>query len=593
MDLWLGGDTGLVGVNGMTKKILSSKLGIDNTLDELSLRYETPKSAFVLLLIIYVIASFFVSLSATRQGIVVMFGKSVPFSSFSGVFSALANLCIIFLVFLFRKSGYITAMFILCLFQLPMLVFQFFMRNNVNGIAGIFSNLFTVVTVTIIYLMNDRSMKYQQKLYHQSVTDRLTKLPNRFAATEVMDQLIKDDTKFTIVTIDINNFKAINDTMGHEFGDKVLIEVANRWKALADSGRSGTNDFVTRLGGDEYSLIIRGYKDEENIINTIITYKEELEKMVTIDECDYYITAHFGYAEYPEDATDVDTLLSGANAALHELNRAGSGVMLRFTPELHRNERKLELERRIRNALDNNLVTFNLQPQYNLKHQLVGFEALARMKDEDGKFISPAEFIPVAEETGLVDRIDTRVFALAAEFLSEVRSRKADSELTISTNVSVRHLMKNNFIDETRSIIDRYGIPAEKIEIEITESIMIDSTDKALDCINELKSMGIKIAIDDFGTGYSSLSYLNNLPSDYLKIDKSFIDVMNDSDSTKKYVATIISIGHILHLEVISEGVESDEQIETLRSVGCDYIQGFVWGRPMPPEEAMELAMSA
>ena len=253
----------------------------------------------------------------------------------------------------------------------------------------------------------------------------------------------------------------------------------------------------------------------------------------------------------------------------------------------------MEIERKIRLALENDTIFFNLQPQYDINHRLRGFEALARMKDENGEFISPAEFIPVAEKTGLVDRIDAAVFRKAAKFLSEVLDEKIDSHLTISTNVSVRHLMKNNFLDETREIIEEYQIPADRVEIEITESIMIDSTEKALSVINELKNMGIKIAIDDFGTGYSSLSYLNSLPSDMLKIDKSFIDVMNDSESSKEYVAMIISIGHILHLEVISEGVESPEQIETLRKVGCDYIQGYVWGKPMPPEDAMTLALEA
>ena len=162
----------------------------------------------------------------------------------------------------------------------------------------------------------------------------------------------------------------------------------------------------------------------------------------------------------------------------------------------------------------------------------------------------------------------------------------------MSVNVSVRHLMKNNFIDEVRNLIASHNVSPERIEIEITESIMIDSAEKALQRINEIKAMGMKVAIDDFGTGYSSLSYLNNFPSDLLKIDKAFIDQMNMSESSKQYVAMIISIGHILHLKVISEGVESPDQVEVLKKIGCDYIQGFVWGKPMPPEEAGRLVSS-
>ena len=185
-----------------------------------------------------------------------------------------------------------------------------------------------------------------------------------------------------------------------------------------------------------------------------------------------------------------------------------------------------------------------------------------------------------------------RVFEQAMEFLSDVLRAKKDSDIIISCNVSVRHLMKNNFIDEIKNVIVKYQVPASHIEIEITESIMIDSLEKALQRIDEIKEMGMKVAIDDFGTGYSSLSYLNNFPSDLLKIDKSFIDLMNTSDSSKQYVATIISIGHILNLNVISEGVEDEAQIETLKQIGCDYIQGYVWGRPMPKDEALEIVFS-
>ena len=213
------------------------------------------------------------------------------------------------------------------------------------------------------------------------------------------------------------------------------------------------------------------------------------------------------------------------------------------------------------------------------------------MKDADGNFISPGEFIPVAEKVGLIDKVDHSVFKNSATFFGEL-IKKAGTDITLSVNVSVRHLMKNDFLDEVREVLNTCGVPAGQLEIEITESVMIDSAQKALQCINEIKNMGITIAIDDFGTGYSSLSYLNNFPANLLKIDKSFIDKMNTSDSSKKYVAAIISIGHIMNFNVISEGVEEEEQLETLKEIGCDFIQGFIWGRPLPPEEAEKLVLS-
>jgi len=210
-----------------------------------------------------------------------------------------------------------------------------------------------------------------------------------------------------------------------------------------------------------------------------------------------------------------------------------------------------------------------------MSHRLRGFEALARMKDENGNFISPGEFIPVAEKVGLIDKVDGTVFRKSMIFFGQLL-RKSNIDMILSVNVSVRHMMKNDFIDEISSLLKISGVPANQLEIEITESIMIDSAEKALNCINDIRNMGIKIAIDDFGTGYSSLSYLSHFPANLLKIDKSFIDEMEKSDSSRQYVSAIISMGHIMGFDVISEGVEHPQQLETLRSIGCDFIQGFI-----------------
>ena len=384
--------------------------------------------------------------------------------------------------------------------------------------------------------------------------------------------------------------------MGHDTGDEVLREVARRWKNLANSLDSGTVDFVARNSGDEFMLVISEFetKDaiEKTIEKTIDAYRAELEKKITIDDCDYYLTACFGYSLFPEDSDVIENIYLYSDAALHEVKKVGSGSrVLRFTQEVLNTEKSLEIERKIRSALSSDKIFFHLQPQYDINHNLRGFEALARMKDDDGAMISPADFIPVAEKTGLVDRIDMRVFELAVEFLAKV-SKETETDVMMSVNVSVRHLMKNNFINDIKQVLKYHEISPERIEIEITESIMIDSAEKALQRINEIKAMGMKVAIDDFGTGYSSLSYLNNFPSDLLKIDKAFIDQMSLSESSKQYVAMIISIGHILHLKVISEGVESADQVDILKNIGCDYIQGFVWGKPMPPEEAGKLVGS-
>ena len=566
-----------------------NKRTIENTLKSItSVKRQVPKSGFVLLLILYILAT--VTLNrVTHSGGEIMLG-SYPFAlrSAAGIFSSLANLCVILLVVLYRKVGFITGLVII-IGQIPMMLVQIIMLHNYDAIPGVFTNGLTIIAIVIININHNRVDRFQKEVLEQAVTDRLTGLPNRFAGREYFAGLVKVREKFVYVATDINNFKSINDTMGYETGNKVLKEIANRWRDLADNGNLGTFNLVAHISGDEFGFSIQEYNSEEDVLRTINRFREELERRITIDDCDYYVNASFGYAEFPTDAEDLETLISGASLALHDAKRRGIlGDPVRYTKELVQNEKSLETERKIRSALANDTIFFHLQPQYDINHKLRGFEALARMKDADGNYIPPMEFIPVAERSGLVDQIDMAVFKRAAEFLQNA-GKTAEPDFTISVNISVKHLLKNSFIDDVKGILETYDVAAEHIEIEITESIMIDSVERALGRIEEVRKLGIMVAIDDFGTGYSSLSYLNSFPANLLKIDKSFIDVMNQAESNKKYVASIISIGHVLGLEVISEGVESEDQLETLKETGCDYIQGFIWGRPVPPEEAAKL----
>ena len=564
---------------------------LNKTLNNIYLGKQPSKVMYVILIILYFTFSFLLIMVARSQKVFVLFGTEVPFSAFTGVLSLLDNVCIIFLAMFYRKLGFITSLVILFI-QFPLIFMNFFMRHTSASIPGLFTTLFMIGVASVLYLNTKIVGKYQEKIRNQAVTDQLTGLPNRFACTELIDDFVKSNTNFTVVSIDINNFKSINDTMGHEIGNKVILEIANRWKKLAETRQTKTVDFIARLGGDEFAIVCMGYNNNEELLETINAYRMSLEEVITIDDCDYYITASFGYAKYPTDSNAGTTLISCADAALHAVKKGGfSSCILRFSPGFLETERSIELERQIRTAVANNRVAFCLQPQFDIDHKLRGFEALARMRDADGAFIRPDLFIPAAERIGLIDRIDMSVFKYAAEFLAAAVKHGAP-DIMMSFNVSVRHLLKNGFIEEIKNVIDTTGAPADHLELEITESIMIDSADKALQRINEVKKLGIKVAIDDFGTGYSSLSYLNKLPSDMLKIDKSFIDAINQSESSKQYVASIVSIGHVLNLKVISEGVEQPEQLETLREIGCDYIQGYIWGKPLPPEEAVKLVRS-
>ncbi len=563
-------------------------MNTEKTMKTLAVTNSAPWSGFVILLLLYVVTTVIVQITTRSEGALMLMGQAIPLRSFTGAISSMANICLIMIVMFYGDVGFITSLIIL-LAQFPVLIISLVVRHNFSSIAGIGSNCLIIIAIIIIYRNTINLKKYQMKLRDQAVTDRLTGLPNRFACLELMNDLIRRSKKFTIAVINLNNFRNINYTMGQGTGNAVLVKIANCWKEIADKGQAGTNDFITCQGGDEFALIIRDYKSEDDVIKTLKFYEEAIKNKISIDGCDYFMTANVGYAEFPGDAKSGDNLLSCANAALAEAKRRADGSRIcRFTTEILNNDRTLEIERKIMRALENDNLYFALQPQYDMEHRLSGFEALARIKDEDGNVISPAEFIPVAEKVGIVDKIDYVVFRKSAEFFGKL-IEKTHTGVTLSVNVSVKHLMKNDFMDEVKSVLKSSGIPANQLEIEITESIMIDSMDKAVQCIAEIKKMGIKVAIDDFGTGYSSLSYLNSFPADMLKVDKEFIDKMDTNETSRKYVAAIISIGHVMNFDVISEGVEEEEQLETLKKIGCDYIQGFIWGKPMSSDDAEKL----
>ncbi len=447
----------------------------------------------------------------------------------------------------------------------------------------------TLELTTFFISSHIANYKVIDRLRKMSYTNSLTGLPNRYALTDRISDLIDRDVEFAAVAIDINDFRHINDTLGFEAGNRVLLEVARRFRALKPADDEDLRVYLCCIGGDEFFLVISGYKSEKELEDTVLSYNNALKSIMNVEGCDLYVSASFGYAVYPADAEAADTIISYANAAMKQIKKANSSEhVLKFTPDLIGNERILEIENLIRGALENDTIFFNLQPQYDMSHELRGFEALARMTDNDGNVIGPDEFIPVAEEVGLIDRVDGMVARKAAMFFGELL-KKTDKKLTLSLNASVRHMMKSDFLDEIRQILNDSGVPPAQLEIEITESIMIDSVDKALRCIDELKKMGIQIAIDDFGTGYSSLSYLNRFPANLLKIDKSFIDAMNTSESSRQYVAAIISMGHVMGFDVISEGVEAFDQLETLKDIECDFIQGFIWGRPLSEQAVIEL----
>ena len=565
---------------------------LEKTIESLTHQKKAPVGVFVVLILLYIVLSVAIRYSSGTQAIVMLGGAPIPLNTLTGVFSNVSNLCIILVVVLGGKAGF-TACAVILLIQYPALIRGIILDGNYRSIPGLFGNLLTLVAITVIYLNNKKIDQYQLKLRKQATTDRLTGLPNIFTFTELVQELIKQNRPFAVVSIDIDGINGINNTFGYDMGNKVIIEAGSRWKHIADEGLSGTLDFISRINGDEFSLIIQSFDSDQDIEKTIQHYEKALTEVMHIDGYDFSLTASFGYAVFPSDSDNLDSLISYSYATMREIKRLGTGErIMRFVPELKNTKDKLIIENKVRDALENDLIFFNLQPQFDMSHRLRGFEVLARMKDRDGNMIRPDEFIPVAERLGLISSIDKTVHRKAVSFFSSLL-KKTDADLTLSINVSVKHMMKSDFLEEIKNLLSDSGIPSRSLEIEITESILIESAEKALRNLTALRDMGVKIAIDDFGTGYSSLSYLNSFPSDILKIDKSFIDDMNTSATSQKYVEAIISLAHVMDLKVIAEGVEEGEQLDTLENIDCDYIQGFIWGRPLPEEEAEALVIGS
>lgn len=569
----------------------NARKDLNKAMDAIAKPVKQSTAEYIVLLAIFIITNVSTSFVAGAGFDVNLFGMPVPAYSLAGVFSSLSTICLIFMTLYCGKPGFVTSIILLAI-QIPTISMGIIRNHNYTSIPGLFSSIVTIGILMIIYQNDKRIRNFREEMTHQALSDSLTAIPNRYAASELIYEFIKQKKKFAMVFVNLNGFKSINDTIGFDAGNEVLIQIAQMWKYIADEGNTGTSDFVARTGGDEFHIIITGFANDDEIVKTIRHYDDALNDIFNIGGVDFHISASFGYSVFPADAEDRDSIIHYANEAMREVKRThSSNHILRFTKDLIKEDHLIEVEEKIRYALQNDGFYCNLQPQFDMSHKLRGFEALARMKDKDGNFVSPGEFIPAAEKIGLIDQVDGVIYKKSAEFFADI-IKKTGADLVLSINVSVRHLMKNDFLTEINNLLTESGLPASNLEIEITESIMIESMDKALECINEVKKMGIGIAIDDFGTGYSSLSYLNSFPANLLKIDKSFIDPLETGESSKQYVAAIISIGHILGFDVISEGVEDENQLKTLKEIGCDLIQGFVWGRPLPIEDARELVLS-
>lgn len=433
---------------------------------------------------------------------------------------------------------------------------------------------------------------YQEQLEHQANYDRLTGLPNRNLLNDRLDQAIFQAARrsyfMALVFIDLDNFKFINDSLGHESGDELLIEVARR---LRSSLR--TADTVARQGGDEFVLVLNDHYQVASIISLLERVIEEVGRPITLMGRDWQVGASLGVALYPTDGEDSQTLLKHADVAMYAAKARGRNNFQFFTQEMNRiSDERLQLEAAMRLAIEREEFSIAFQPKVDHRRRIVGAEALARWHTADFGTVPPDRFIPIAEETGLIlpltELILRKAFAAASRW-----SQTPGHAFTVAVNLSPRLFLDNRIVGLVAELIREAGLPPGRVELEITESIFLGDSGRALGILEDFKRLGVSLVMDDFGTGYSSLSYIRRFPLDVIKIDKSLVTGIEHEEDGAMIARAIISMCQSLRKTVVAEGVENQAQFDFLRYQGCDEFQGYLIAKPMPEQEFADLLIAS
>jgi len=429
----------------------------------------------------------------------------------------------------------------------------------------------------------------EEMLNYMAYFDLLTDLPNR---TLLSDRLVlaianahRNGHMLAVFFLDLDRFKAINDTLGHTVGDQLLQRVADRLKRCLREG-----DTIARLGGDEFTLLLPRVDTIDDV--TVVAQKviDVLKPSFMFEGGELHVTTSIGIALYPDDGEDVSSLLKNADIALYRAKEQGRNNYQLYAPSMNAKAfERLAMEGNLRKALERQEFTVYYQPQLDLATgEIIGMEALIRWNHPDLGLVYPAEFIPMAEETGLIVPIGEWVLRTACE-QNKAWQDAGHAPIRMAVNLSCRQFQQVDLAERVARIVKETGLDPRYLELEITESVLMKDADAAVDTLNKLKKKGIYISIDDFGTGYSSLGYLKRFPIDVLKIDRSFIRELSAGTEDAAIATAIITVAHTLKLKALAEGVETLEQLELLRSLKCDSMQGFLFSRPLPAEEASKI----
>ena len=430
-----------------------------------------------------------------------------------------------------------------------------------------------------IYEYTKTCEKNEETLNQLVYYDSLTGLPNRKMILNEVENILKEGyiNKFYLIYFDMDDFRKINETAGYNIGDEVLRYVSDKW-----SGIKNDKDILGHMGGDEFSLLIKRDIDRQSLLKYIEEFRTILDNPIVINGKEYFISASFGVSEYPDDGLDAIELLKGSFIAMNTAKKLGKNFIQFYTYDMQLNIlKRLQIENGLLHSIRNNELYMVYQPIYHCNTMaLYGFEALARWEFPGIGHISPAQFIPIAEETGLLVDIGKWIISTVLTKFMEIQ-RKYRVRTIVSINISIVQMIEPSFVQMIKDTLEETGFDSRYLELEITESVLISYPEHIIEIIGQLKAMGIRIALDDFGTGYASLNYLHMLPINILKIDKSFIDKINKEESMNQILTYIINLAHQLGAEVVAEGVEHEEQLRFLKEIGCDYIQGFLLSKPL------------
>jgi diguanylate cyclase (GGDEF)-like protein len=418
--------------------------------------------------------------------------------------------------------------------------------------------------------------------------DTLTNLPNKLAFLDYVNAALitspGSNKSHAVYFVDLDNFKTVNDTLGHEYGDSLLIHTAKILTTL------GENGMLARAGGDEFLIFRENIESKEKAIEYAATIIDRFKDPIELNGEYIYLSMSIGIAIYPDNGLSPNALIKNADIAMYKSKDTGKNKYTLFDStmeeELNRNTSIVDI---LRGAIENKDIYIQYQPQYELStNSIIGFEALMRIRSDNLGFISPDEFIPVAEESGLIIELSAWLIREACIF----NKKLIDHGITprfVAVNISSVQINRPGFIDSLSDILNETGLPPEYLMLEITESTLVSSIMDATELLSNLQKLGVKISLDDFGTGYSSLNYLTKMPINTLKIDKSFINNICTSKKDARIAETIIALAHSLEIKVVAEGVETAEQLDLLKERKCDIIQGFIYSHPLHPEELEDL----